>query len=222
MTSSSGSSKSASSSSSSELSSSSSSFLSSSSGLSRSGLSSSGFSSSGMSASGSSSLSSSSSSSYSCPYIDWEFSANNTNDWTPGLGNHHVELRIQASGDVGGGAGGCGGTNTSPQSGTATGTVIVPIGKVMTVDWELEAIVEQDSYDYDNAYYEVDGVIQIERIISDGDGLGCTNGIKKTLTGTTILTAGTHTLAITYDTFDGRFHKDNYGVDFKITSCNLS
>lgn len=148
-----------------------------------------------------------------CPTVSWLLESTNTNDWVAHT-THHVELRVQAS------AGECGGSNEDIQTGSAIGTIIVPVGKQVSLGWSMVAIVEEEDAGFDFAEYSVDGNV-IAAIHSEGSTGGC-SVLERTETGTTILAAGTHSLKVYYDTVDAAFHTDEFGVEFNITSCDVT
>lgn len=152
-----------------------------------------------------------------CPLFDWVFVSTNTNDWDEHT-DRHVELRIQRAGDGSGNPGDCGGTNDLVQSGTATAQVTVPAGKVMVLDWKLEATVEDEDADRDFGLFEVDGA-EKGRIDSQGNQNACVPVTPPPVVGTLNLAAGVHTLVVSYDTQDAYYHTEDCGVEFWITAC---
>lgn len=146
-----------------------------------------------------------------CPLFSWLLVQNNTNDWTQHT-DRHIELRIQASTN-------CGGSNDGVQEGAATSTVTVPAGMKMVFDWILKATVEAQDAGFDVGRYEVDAA-DVAVLGSQGNQEECVN-VSLQQAGTTTLTAGVHTLQVSYDTVDEFYHSDASGVEFEITSCSI-
>jgi hypothetical protein len=147
-----------------------------------------------------------------CPDISWALSSVNTNDWVE-HSTHDIELRVQTSVTC------LSGTNNDIQQGIALGTIEVPAGQYITLGWELEGVVETQDTGFDLASYSVNGDV-IALIESQGDSGEC-EPFTVIKTGTTILPEGTNILQVLYDTVDYKYHTEEFGVRFTITSCGV-
>jgi len=165
--------------------------------------------------------SSSGSSSPSCPEISWVFNESGmlaSGGWTENS-DKNVRFNTETS-QVG-----CSGTNDNVQTGSATGSVTVPIGKKMTFDYtvtfitEVEGDTENPSDTFDVGEFLVNTVSQ-ESHGSSQTGGGCASETE-IRNGSLELAAGLNQLELTFDTIDERYHTDQHGIQLVITNCQL-
>jgi len=141
------------------------------------------------------------------PLIAWQTVQSNTPPelgWTINQDGTQIRYDIEDSAN-------CGGTNSSVQSGTATGVINVgPAGTLMTMT--LSGQVEHQDASYDVMQVSVDGTLRIRANGVEGTG-GCTMGNPSFDPSNVVqlqLSPGSHQIDLTFTTVDPEYHQNAF------------